>query len=63
MATFRDPVARDRAWARYYSRKGLRGVLERHARSTPNQYRIANYLLRAARHRAAEFVCSTTVKC
>ena len=63
MTSFRDPVARDRAWARYYSRKGLRGVVERKVRSVPNTYRVANYLIRVARHRAAELVSSTLVKC
>lgn len=62
MATFRDPVARDRAWARYYSQRGLRGVVDRRIRSIPNPFRFANYLLRRAKHDAAVSVCERTVQ-
>lgn len=29
MADFKDPVARDRAWARWYSKNGARPLIER----------------------------------
>lgn len=63
MATFRNQPARDRAWARHYARQGLRGVVEREARSMPNAYRLANYTLARAAHAARVAVCSSLVKC
>ena len=61
MATVRDSVARDQAFGRYYGARGLRPVL-REIRSMPNAFRIANYFIRAARHRAAVALSSTVVK-
>ena len=53
MIRFRDPVARDRAWARYYAQRGLR-PMTRDIRQIPNPLRLANYAVRKA--------LSTTVK-
>lgn len=63
MATFRNQVARDRAWARHYARRGLRVPVYTSPRSVPNTYRLANYILRAAKHQAAALVTSSLVKC
>lgn len=63
MATFRDPVARDRAWAKHYASRGLRVPVMTAAKSTPNAYRLANYLIRASHHAAAQLVSSQTVRC
>lgn len=62
MSRFRDPVARDRAWANHYARSGLRVPVMTAAKSTPNEYRIANYLIRAASHNAALLVSESTVR-
>lgn len=59
---FRDQVARDRAWARHYSAQGLRAPIYREIRSMSNSFRIANYYLRAARHRAAASLSTHIVK-
>lgn len=48
MSRFRDPAARDRAWARYYSRRGATGLLTRSVRPTPDLIRRATYALRKA---------------
>lgn len=61
-ARFRDPVARDRAWASHYAKHGLRVPVMTAAKSTPNTYRIANYMIRAANHHAAQLVTSATVR-
>lgn len=58
---FRDQVARDRAWANHYARAGLRVPVMKDAKSTPNAYRIANYMLRAASHNAALRVSESPV--
>jgi hypothetical protein len=47
MAQFRDPVARDRAYGRYYARHGLRPVTK-DTRQTPNPLRLAEYQRRKA---------------
>ena len=54
MATFRDPVARDIAWAKHYRRGGLAPV-RRDIRPMPNPIRRAVYETRKA--------LSQTVRC
>lgn len=46
-ARFRDGVARDLAWARYYRRGGLAPVL-RTTRAAANAERLADYRIRRA---------------
>lgn len=47
MSRFRDPAARDRAWARYYRSRGLAPCF-RLVRPTPNPIRRAEYETRKA---------------
>lgn len=54
VSRFRDEVARDVAWARYYLNRGLRPV-RRDLRPMPNQIRRAVYETRKA--------LSQTVRC
>lgn len=63
MATFRDPAARDRAWARFYARAGLRVPATKECRSMPNAFRLANYRIRRANHDAAIALSQSLVKC
>ncbi len=63
MAAFRDPVQRDRAWARHYARAGLRVPVMTAPRSTPNAFRLANYLIRAGHHAARQAVTGQEVRC
>jgi len=63
MATFRDPVSRDRAWAKHYARSGLRLPATKECRSMPNAFRLANYRIRRAKHEAALDLSSSLVKC
>lgn len=63
MATFRDPVSRDRAWARHYARAGFRVPATKECRSMPNDFRLANYRIRRAQHDAAHALSSSLVKC
>ena len=45
--TFRNPVARDAAWGRYYRKRGL-APCKRDTRPTPNPIRRAVYETRRA---------------
>lgn len=47
MATFRDPVARDRAWGRYFAKRGL-CPLTRDVRPVYNPLRLAAYQVKRA---------------
>lgn len=58
MPTFRDPAARDRAWARYYSRKGLRGVVTSSDRPVPNPLRTVRYTAARAYHEAERAIAA-----
>lgn len=62
MSRFRDPVARDRAWARHYGRRDLRVPVMTEPKSSPNAYRIANYLIRAGHHAAQQVVTTQLVR-
>lgn len=56
-------VAREQAWARHYARAGLRVPVMKSPRSTPNAFRLANYVLRRGQHDARQIVVGQEIRC